>query len=71
MIYGFDDRRRPLKTIIDAFEVLARRDVQIGPRFEAPLESLVHPVHAAGAVFGWEIGSRTNSSVGLRAAQIQ
>jgi hypothetical protein len=55
LIYGFDDKRRPLKTMIEAFEVLASHYVQLGPRQEAPLGALVHPVHASGAVFGWQV----------------
>jgi hypothetical protein len=58
LIYGFDDRRRPLQTIIDTFEVLASQSVALGPRHEAKLGTLVHPVHAAGAVFGWEVAAK-------------
>jgi hypothetical protein len=55
VIYGFDDARRPLSVMIDAFETLARTRVLLGPRQEAPLGTLVHPVHRAGAVLGWEV----------------
>jgi hypothetical protein len=55
LIYGFEDARRPLRTIIDAFEILAAQRVHLCTRHEAPLGALVHPVHAAGAVFGWEV----------------
>jgi hypothetical protein len=57
LIYGFDDTRRPLQEIIGAFETLARTRVVLGERFEAAVGPLVHPVHRAGAVFGWEVGS--------------
>jgi hypothetical protein len=55
LIYGFDDKRRPLDKMIEAFETLASRYVGLGKREEARLGPLVHPVHAAGAVFGWEV----------------
>ncbi|HZT76409.1 MAG TPA: hypothetical protein VFA27_07115 [Vicinamibacterales bacterium] len=60
LIYGFDDRRRPLRIMIDAFEALACRSVSLGSRAEAQLGSLVHPVHSAGAVFGWEVQPLTS-----------
>lgn len=55
VIYGFECPRRPLIAIIEAFEVLASRRTVLGPRCYAPLGSLCHPVHQAGAVFGWEV----------------
>ncbi len=55
LIYGFEDGRRPLDTVIDAFELLARTKVSLGPRHVARLEDLVHPVFSAGRVFGWEV----------------
>jgi hypothetical protein len=38
------------------FELLAGR-VRLGPRESAKFLDLVHPVHANGRVFGWEIGA--------------
>ena len=55
LIYGFDDPRRPLTQIISAFETLAAARVRLATRFEAAIGPLVHPIHATGAVFGWEI----------------
>jgi hypothetical protein len=55
MIYGFEDRNRPLSRLIDAFEAIASRTASLGPREEAPLADLIHPVFAAGRVFAWEI----------------
>ncbi|HTP53108.1 MAG TPA: hypothetical protein VMK42_20640 [Anaeromyxobacteraceae bacterium] len=55
LIYGFTYPRMPLELAIEAFEVLARARVSLGPRASAPLGALVHPVHAQGAVFGWEV----------------
>lgn len=55
LIYGFDYSNRPLEPAIHAFELLASEVVELGRRVQAPLGDLVHPVHAFGAVFGWEI----------------
>jgi hypothetical protein len=60
LIYGFECPRRPLATIIDAFEALASRSTTLGDRCHAPLGPLCHPVHQTGAVFGWEIMPRQN-----------
>jgi hypothetical protein len=62
MIYGFDDPRRSLETVIDAFERLARARVWLGPRTAAVLRGLIHPVHAAGAVFAWEVRALPDST---------
>jgi hypothetical protein len=40
---------------IEAFEVLAARWVTLGTRTVGAYADLVHPVHRAGRVFGWEI----------------
>jgi hypothetical protein len=37
LIYGFDDRRKPLRDMIAAFETLARTRVTLGGRYEAPI----------------------------------
>jgi hypothetical protein len=55
LIYGFDHPKAPLLEAIEAFEVLAQRRVNLGKRHEASLGKLVHPVHAAGSVFAWEV----------------
>jgi len=55
LIYGFDDRRRPLSQMIEAFEILAGTRVRLGERHSASFSGLVHPVHAAGGVVGWEV----------------
>lgn len=55
LIYGFEDPQRPLHWLIDAFEAVAARTVVLGPRNEAPLRQLVHPVFTAGHVYGWEV----------------
>jgi hypothetical protein len=57
LIYGFDDRRKPLHDMITAFETLAKTRVIIGERHQAPIGPLVHPVHQTGAVFAWEVRS--------------
>lgn len=55
VIYGFDYPTLAMDPAIEAFEVLANRWVHLGPRSVAAYEELVHPVHLAGRVFGWEI----------------
>jgi len=58
LIYGFDYVDRQREPVIDAFEVLARERVRLGARHEVPLAGLVHPVHAEGKVFAWEVERR-------------
>lgn len=57
IIYGFTYPTKPLPLIISAFELLAKERVEILESAMSPLGKLVHPVHATGAVYGWEIGS--------------
>jgi hypothetical protein len=56
LIYGFDYPNQSVTPLIEAFETLADKTVKLGPRIEVDVGSLVHPVHAAGRVFGWRIG---------------
>lgn len=55
LIYGFEPPDRLLEPAIAAFESLARERVALGPRHEAAMGELVHPVHAKGCVYGWEV----------------
>jgi hypothetical protein len=55
LIYGFEDRQRPLRPLIEAFEAVAGRAVALGPREEARLNALVHPLFSAGYVYAWEV----------------
>jgi hypothetical protein len=55
LIYGFEDPQRPLDWLIEAFEAVAARTSVLGPRQQAPLGQLVHPVFAAGQVYAWEV----------------
>jgi hypothetical protein len=57
LIYGFDYDDKPLDPVIDAFELIAREqlNVPLGPRYVEPIQSLVHPVHSGGRVFGWQV----------------
>jgi hypothetical protein len=55
LIYGFEDESRPLRWLIDAFELIAPQHTTLGPRIEAPLDGLVHPIFASGAAFAWEV----------------
>jgi hypothetical protein len=60
LIYGFEFADKPLEPAIDAFETLARQRVPLGPRLEAQMGGLVHPVHSVGVVFGWEIEAESS-----------
>src|SRR4051794_1152294 len=55
LIYGFDDKRKPLLEMIDAFETLAGTRVILDQRQVALIGPLAHPVHQSGAVFAWEV----------------
>lgn len=55
LIYGFDYPAWPLDPAIEAFETLARVQIAIGDRCEAPFDGLMHPIHTHGRVFAWEI----------------
>ena len=57
LIYGYDYEDWPMDPAIEAFELLAGRKVLLGPRESAKFLDLVHPVHANGRVFRWEIGA--------------
>ena len=65
LIYGFNDTRRPLVVIIDAFEVLAKALVCLGPRLQQSIGSLIHPVFSSGAVFAWEVLAESQSTTRL------
>jgi hypothetical protein len=55
LIYGYDYPQWPMDPAIEAFEVLAKRAVGLSARHQAAFSGLVHPVHQAGRVFGWEL----------------
>ena len=55
LIYGFDYQQFPMNDVIDSFELLAKARVRLSERYWAPFSDLVHPIHRAGQVFGWEI----------------
>lgn len=55
LIYGYESERYPIATAIEAFEKLASEIVDLGPRHSEDFANLIHPVHASGEVFAWEI----------------
>ena len=55
LVYGFDYPDRALDPAIDALELLAGATVELGSRVEAVIGDLVHPVHAYGRLFAWEV----------------
>lgn len=58
VIYGFDYPNLPMDPAIEAFEALAGRWVNLGIRCISEYSELVHPIHTAGRVFGWEVEAR-------------
>jgi hypothetical protein len=65
IIYGFDYSDHPMDPAIDAFEVLARRQVRLGERISAQFADLVHPIHSNGRIFGWEVFEATAETTPL------
>lgn len=61
LLYGFDypDRGRKPARLLDpavaAFELLAHREVALGPRHTATFAGLRHPWHKGGRVFAWQV----------------
>ena len=58
LIFGYDYDDWPMDPVIEAFETLARLRVHLSDRHTAAYDRLVHPVHARGRVFAWEINAR-------------
>jgi hypothetical protein len=58
VIFGYEYEGWPMRPAIDAFESLARATVNLAAAESASFTGLVHPVHRAGQVFGWEIVGR-------------
>ena len=58
VIYGFDYPSLPMDPAIEAFETLASRWVCLGARCVSHYADLVHPIHVAGRVFGWDVTPR-------------
>jgi hypothetical protein len=59
VIYAFEDDRFPAEQAIRAFEVLARDRANLSERASAHFKGLIHPVHKAGVVTGWEVAAKT------------
>ena len=55
LIYGYEHEDWPLEPAIEAFEILASAKAGLGPRYEAGFDGLIHPIHARGRTFGWEL----------------
>lgn len=58
VIYGYDYPNLLMDPAVEAFEILARHRVELGTRCVSDYGDLVHPVHVAGRVFGWEVRPR-------------
>jgi hypothetical protein len=59
VVFGYEHTppRIPLNRAIQAFESITRHvlDIRLGPREQAELLGLIHPVHQQGRVYGWEV----------------
>jgi len=55
VIFGYDYPDFPMQPAIDAFALLASKQVQLKSAQMVSVEGLIHPVHRRGAVYGWEI----------------
>jgi hypothetical protein len=58
LIYGFDRPPWSMDPAIEAFEVLASREVKLASPAVAMFDGLIHPKHQRGRVFAWEIRPR-------------
>jgi hypothetical protein len=56
LVYGFENSDRPLDVLINALEALLFHVVHFDSRVERSMGPLIHPHHADGRVFAWEIG---------------
>ncbi len=55
LIYGYEAEGWPLNLAVDAFQTLARTRTHLSERESASFDGLCHPIHRAGAVYGWEL----------------
>jgi hypothetical protein len=55
LIYGYDYPDWPMDPAIEAFQVLASRQVTLTDPLVASFDGLIHPVHRRGRVFGWQV----------------
>jgi hypothetical protein len=58
VIYAYEYPAWPSLPAIEAFEVLAARSVYLTPVRPAAVDGLIHPVHRAVTVRGWEVRPR-------------
>jgi hypothetical protein len=58
VIYSYGYPSWPSSPAIEAFETLASRTVHLTPVKSAAVEGLIHPVHRAATVRGWEVRVR-------------
>jgi hypothetical protein len=58
LIYGYDYPDWPMDPAIEAFQVLASREVILADSAVASFDGLIHPVHSRGRVFGWQVQPR-------------
>ncbi len=67
LIFGYEYLGWPLASTMSAFECLARNHVSLSAPAFAHFHDLIHPVHAEGAVYVWEIGVDKHEATGREA----
>ena len=59
VVFGYEHMppKISLEVAVEALEVIAEEvcQIELGPRFEAKVQNLVHPVHQQARVYGWEV----------------
>ena len=62
IVFGYEHTppRIRLAPAIESFEIIAQKvaGIELGRRFEAFFDELIHPVHQQGWVYGWEVLTR-------------
>jgi hypothetical protein len=55
LIIGYDSPSHPLDEAIWAFRLLVSDRFNVREAATVPFQGLIHPVHASGSVYGWEV----------------
>jgi hypothetical protein len=56
-LFAYEYASYPCERAVRAFELLASNRAVIGQRITVPFDGLIHPVHRAGYVYGWEVSA--------------
>ncbi len=53
IIIGYDNDDYPLITMIEFFELCAKKFITLSERYMSSFDDLIHPIHKKGNIFGW------------------